>query len=222
MTGALQGGPIVSGRVRDSDYLGDNRTMEFSRSENDADRGSIWAFSTAMGPRGEYRYRRATIEVIPLAGYSFSALNLRLRNGLQTIPPTGPFPGLASSYDARWHGPFGGLELGLSYGRLSMRFTAEYHYYFYHADANWNLRTDFAHPVSFRHTARGNGVRIAAELRYALGRGTRLSLELSHNNRETGPGNDRTFFADGSFSDTQLNVVNNDSTAIALGLSRDF
>lgn len=222
MRGYIQGGPILSGQVQDSDFAGDNRTMEFSRSDNDADRGNIWAISGAAGYRSGFPLLSGSLDVMPLAGYSFHEQNLTLRNGFQTIPPTGPFTGLASTYSARWHGPFLGLDTAYRVSAFIIRAAAEYHYFFYRGLANWNLRSDFAHPLSFRHTAEGGGLRLVVGGEYKAAKNLRASIDFVYNNWETGPGNDRTFFANGSVVDTQLNVVNLDSKSVFLDIAWNF
>jgi glutathione S-transferase len=57
-------------------------------------------------------------KITPLAGLSYHAQNLTMQNGVQVISdygwptPLGPFSSLDSSYDAKWYGPWIGLELG--------------------------------------------------------------------------------------------------------------
>jgi len=58
-------GWIVSGDNQDSDFNGNNRTLEFSRSNNDAGTGNVWDVSTAIGYRLGDDYF-----LTPLAGWS--------------------------------------------------------------------------------------------------------------------------------------------------------
>jgi len=219
---ALQGGPIFSGQVQDSDFLGDNRTLEFSRSDNASDSGNVWDVSGALGYRTAIPVLSGSLEVVPLAGLSYHKQNLTLTDGFQTIPPAGSFTGLHSTYGARWYGPWLGGEISYTIADFILRATAEYHYFFYKGLANWNLRTDFDHPVSFKHRAEGSGVLITTAIEYALRDNLGLSLNFEYLNWETDPGNDRTFFANGLVVDTQLNVVNWDSTSLMLALSWSF
>jgi len=69
-----------------------------------------------------------------------------MTDGVQIIPASGPFPGLASSYDAQWIGPWLGAEALIEAERgWSIMANFEYHLADYSASANWNLRTDLAH-----------------------------------------------------------------------------
>jgi len=216
--GSLQGGPILSGQVQDSDFNGDNRTLEFSRSDNSADMGNVWDVSGGLGYRTAFHVLSGSLEIVPLAGFSFNNQNLTLKNGFQTIPLIGPFPGLDSTYSSRWYGPWFGADISYAISDFIVMATAEYHYFYYRGLANWNLRTDFAHPTSFRHTAEGSGVLITTAVEYAIRERLGVSLDFTYHNWETNSGNDRTFFANGLISDTALNIVNWDSTSLMLAL----
>ncbi len=48
LKGSINYGVIVAGDNQDSDYAADNREMEFSRSNNDADKGIPWTVSWGL------------------------------------------------------------------------------------------------------------------------------------------------------------------------------
>lgn len=153
-------GWIYDGKNQDSDYNGNGRTLEFSRSNNDAKNGNTLDVSLALGHRFRINQDAAQppIYLIPLLGYSQHEQQLRITNGHQTIPATGAFAGLNSTYRTKWKGPWLGLELlGEGANNLSSFLLVEYHIADYYAEANWNLRTDFQHPKSFEHWANGKG-----------------------------------------------------------------
>ena len=225
--GHLQYGWIVSGDVQDSDFLGDNRTLEFSRSNNSADDGDTKDASAGIGY--QFNFGTGAFGFTPLVGYSYHVQNLKMTDGNQTItfsggPPLGPFSGLDSTYEAEWKGPWVGLdvvfrsphkksqrndfELGLGF---------EYHWADYDAEANWNLRTDFAHPKSFEHDADGNGFVVSADWNIFFTKSWALNVNANYQTWDTDSGVDRTFFADGTSLDTRLNDVDWDSFAIMLG-----
>jgi len=94
---------------------------------------------------------------------------LTVSDGSQTIPSTGPIANLDSNYDAEWSGPWLGLNLRLEAdARNSVMINAEYHRADYYAEANWNLREDLAHPVSFKHWTQGYGVIVSMAFRRAV------------------------------------------------------
>jgi len=228
LKGSANYGWIFDGDNQDSDFAGDNRTLEFSRSNNSTDDGNVWDASLAIG----YPFRfgqNVKGTITPLVGYSYHEQNLTITNGNQTIPNSGPFPGLDSSYDTEWKGPWIGLDMRFKAGaiktfahRLEPYFTYEYHWADYHAEADWNLRDDFAHPKSFEHNTNGTGYVIAAGLNIVLHRNLALNFNYDYQDWSTDDGTDKVFFADGTSVKTQLNEVNWTSWALSLGLSGHF
>jgi opacity protein-like surface antigen len=167
-------GRIFDGENQDSDYLGNNRTLEFSRSNNAADEGDAYDINASLAYRLAFDSMRS-IELRPTLGLSYHAQNLKAVDGYQTVTdfgfpvPIGPFEGLNSSYDATWFGPWLGMQaLFGQESRLQLELGLQYHYAFYDAQANWNLRSDFAHPVSFEQEAEGHGWVVEAGLLYEL------------------------------------------------------
>ena len=99
-------GWIYSGANQDSDYDGDNRTEETSRSNNTSDHGNVFDLSLALGWKLQDKLTRRTNL---LAGYAINSQNMTMTNGVQTIPPDGPFAGLNAAYKGLWRGPWIGL-----------------------------------------------------------------------------------------------------------------
>lgn len=223
LKGSLGYGRIYSGSNQDSDFNGDNRTLEFSRSNNNAGSGTVWDLSAAVGYRSDYLVTSNGSGIMPVIGYSYNRQNLRLTDGFQTIPPTGPFPGLDSSYEAAWHGPWVGADLALKRDSISLLGSFEYHFLTsYNADANWNLRTDLAHPVSFRHEANGSGVVASAGVNYSINERLSVLGTFDIQRWKTNPGTDTTFFPNGTSSATRLNEVVWDSYDLMLGIKYVF
>lgn len=224
LRGKLALGRIYSGSNQDSDYNGNNRTLEFSRSNNrgggEVRDGSIGLGRTLrlLNYEGEN-----FLSVTTSAGLSTHRQNLTMTEGFQTIPATGSFPGLNSSYDAQWQGPWVGMDAVLQSGdNWSLTATGEYHWADFSAHANWNLRTDFSHPLSFVHNAKGQGLLLAAGATYHAGRDWRISLSVEAQQWNTGAGIDQTFFSDGSVGYNFLNGVNWESTAVNVGVHYRF
>ncbi|MEE9543231.1 MAG: hypothetical protein V3V95_05565 [Thermodesulfobacteriota bacterium] len=228
MRGHLGYGWIWDGDNQDSDYNGDNRTNEYSRSNNASDGGEVWDASAAIG----YTLDIAAIEVSPLLGYSYHAQYLQITDGYQVIcdaagsprsctsPPLGSFAGLDSSYDALWYGPWLGIDLRYKTRnrRLTLYGTFELHLVLYRAEANWNLRDAFQHPISFEHTGDGEGVLISVGGDYDIGRGWSLLANIDADAWRVKGGLDKTFNSDGTISATSVHRVNWDSVAFMTGL----
>jgi hypothetical protein len=221
-------GWIFDGDNQDSDYLGDNRTYEFSRSNNKSDDGDVWDASLAVGY--PWRWGHSVISTItPLVGYSQNEQNLKITDGHQTIPNQGSFPGLHSSYDTEWKGPFVGIDMRFRSekpdslaSRFETYFSYEYHWADYHAQGDWNLRDDLKHPKSFEHDADGTGWIIGAGLNFIINRNIALNFDFDYQNWRARDGNDKVYFADGSTEKIRLNEVNWSSYALGLGLQVGF
>lgn len=224
LRGKLAYGRVNSGSNQDSDYDGNNRTLEFSRSNNKGG-GEVRDGSIGLGRTLRLlNYADGNfLSVTPLVGLSIHQQNLTMTEGFQTLPATGSFPGLDSSYDAKWQGPWVGMDALLdSGGDWSLTATGEYHWADYSAHANWNLRPDFSHPVSFVHTAKGQGLLLAAGATYLVSKDWKVGFSVEAQQWNTGAGIDQTFISDGSVGYSLLNGVNWESTAINLGVHYRF
>lgn len=233
LKGELDYGMVVSGDNQDSDYLGDDRTQEFSRSVNSVDGKDVWDGSIGGGPR--FSFLDATVSLCPMLGYAIAEQDFNIVDGYQVLstlpdmPSTGPIEGLDSRYQTRWKGPWIGAELLLSMpvqkGPLrcvEVLFTGEYHWIDYSAEANWNLRNDLQHPVSFSHDADGKGIMLGTTLRFQTNHHWGASLGMHMVDMATDAGLDRVYFSDGSIGETRLNEVNWRSFTVEAGLSYQF
>ncbi len=233
LRGKFDYGWILDGDNQDSDFAGDDRTLEWSRSNNNADDDDVLDASLGIGY--QFRLAKDKCRVTPLVGYSYHEQNLRLTDGVQTVsepglappgvtpPPLGPFAGLDSKYEAEWKGPWVGLDVSVRpTEKLTMTATFEYHWADYEAKAKWNLRTDLDQPKSFTHDADGEGVVASLGLAYAVVKKCSLNLTFDYQDWSTDPGTDKTFFADGTTAKTRLNEVNWESYAVMLGVSYRF
>jgi len=218
-------GRVRTGKNRDSDYDGDNRTLEFSRSDNGVNGSSVVDVSVAVG----VCIAPATggNEFIPYIGYAANIQNMRMTDGYQTINPggyTGPFPGLDSKYDAIWRGPWAGFDVLFSAGE-QLKITGSFEYHFkvdYHAEADWNLREDFAHPVSYEHESKGHGIALDIGGRYQLDDNASFNVTLGWRKFDAGSGTDTVYYIDGTHDMTRLNEVKWESKSILLGYSLVF
>lgn len=234
----LDYGWIHDGRNRDSDYSGNDRTNEWSRSENDANNDAVVDAAAAVG----YRLRGLLdgIDITPLVGISHHRQNLRMTNGHQTVsrpelrpsglqppPPVGPFAGLNSTYKTRWTGPWIGAEINTDIGTAARAFVQlAYHWARYDAEADWNLRTEpetgFQHPKSFEHDANGRGRVIAVGVSVPIAGRWSARAALDYQKWDTYAGIHRVFLNDGTQAVMPLNEVEWASRALSLGLELRF
>lgn len=212
---------IYSGDNQDSDYLGDDRTGEYSRSNNKSDDGEVMDLSGGVGYKlylgpEPHLFEVDHLWLTLLGGYSYHEQNFVMTDGFQTIPATGPFDGLHSSYWAEWEGPWAGFELFGDRNKISGFFRFEYHLADYYGSANWNLRSDFQHPKSYEHTTDGQGFVFNMGGSYHITNFWSVDFNADFQDWETCKGIDRTFFSSGSIGETQLNEVNWQSQAFML------
>lgn len=221
ISGIFSYGVIVDGKNHDTDYRGDNRTLKSSQTVSASDHGRVYDISLAVGLKIPLLKKRLTL--IPEAGYSVHRQDLEITHGYRVFPRQESIEGLDSHYDARWQGPWVGL---VSLWELSKNLTfygsSEYHDIQYQAVADWNLRSDFAHPVSFDHHANGSGWVHEAGLSFEFHENRSLTLSIAHSQWKARKGRDRLYLDNGTSLDTRLNQVNWESTSIHAGMTFRF
>ncbi len=241
--GKLDYGWVTAGKNQDSDYGGDNRTLEFSRSNNAANAGHVLDASVGAGYRLAWRDEtgRPRLTAAPLAGYSYHEQDLTALKGVQTVsnpspfwcsrpsdtpcegPPLGPFYGLDSRYSTQWHGPWVGLRgTALPFEWLEMFGQFEYHWTNYYAKANWNLRDDLQHPYSFKHYASGDGIMASAGFRILMGAAWALEVGANYTAMLTDRGTSTFYLSNGWRVQEPLNRVQWDSFGANMGVRYRF
>lgn len=212
---------LAGGKVRDSDYLRNNRQLEFSRSYADPDHSTAHDVSLGAGWRFPLGGRA---RLSALAGYALNQTDFSMRNGRQIISlppqnmPLGKFSGLDSSYSTRWRGPWVALKGETLLGRQFTLYAGiSHHWLKLKADADWNLRGDRAHPISFSHTGSGNGWSAQLGTRWQFARDHEITLDLAKRRFAIDDGRQTNYFADGNASTLRLNEVRTSSWSAAVG-----
>lgn len=217
-------GNINSGTNQDSDYNGNNRTLEYSRSNNKAG-GNVQDASLALGKNYNIRdsAEKIMLTITPLLGLSIHQQNLTMTDGFQVIPYAGNYPGLNSTYNTEWQGPWAGIDTQWKLGeKWSLIASIEYHWADFAAQANWNLRQEYMHPVSFTHMAKGYGVFYSAGASCLASNGWHLNISAELRKWHGESGTDRTYYSDGSMGTYPLNEVNWEATIFNFALTHDF
>lgn len=221
--GAYETGAIKSGVGSDSDYAGNNRTQLYARSSSKT-RGAVQDVTLGLGRRIRFSALSSNgMYAAPLLGISMHQQNMTMYDGVQSVPFNAPLNGLDNSFDMQWKSVWGGLDVQTVLGeRIVLSAAAAYHKVNYSASANWSLRSDLAHPVSFRHGANGHGKTLQLGMGYLFNR--HLSMHIGYERRlwRTSAGYDQTFFSYGGSSVYTLNGVTLDSAAIFAGLGYGF
>ena len=220
LRGALGYGRIFAGRNSLTAYTDDSRGVQLDRSENHSERG--WLLDATLAA-GWVLQPRPWLRLTPEAGYAWQLQHLTLTDGDQVVPASGPYDGLDSSYDARWSGPWAGLEATWR-ARPRLAFSARfaYHWADFHAQGDFNLRSDLAHPDSFDQDAGGRGLVGAIGLSYTSTPGLTWWLQLEIEHWRAWGGTNHTHDALGGQADTTLDEARSDGHALLAGLRWGF
>lgn len=156
-------GWILKGETQDSDFHGNNRTDEFSRSILATNDDHVLDVSGGIGFL--YNVCDTGLYVVPIAGLSYHQQNFRLSNGEQLIDTTGtigigPISGLNSTYRAHWYSPWLGVDVGYANScvmDLVFYSSYEYHWVDFRGKGHWNLRQDILNGEFFHEANNGEG-----------------------------------------------------------------
>lgn len=225
LQGSVNKSITTGGDNQDSDYAGDNRTSEFSRSNNDSDAGHSEGFKASVGYAFDFNdSRKKTLaRFTALVGYAMQDQTFVLRDGNQTIPATGSFAGLRSSYNMEIRAPFIGAELTSNFSEHHhIKLRGEYMYGTYEGTGNWNLRGDLNHPDSYEQKANGNGYLVSAQYGWQFSPRTQFTLSSTYNYFKTNDGKDKVFFSNGTTGTTRLNEAKFQSIDYMAGLNYKF
>lgn len=77
----------------------------------------------------------------------------------------------------------------------------------YSANGDWNLISQFQHPLSYSHSAKGYGINAGAKLVYNINRYIGLNVGYNYFNWQTGNGTDQLYLVTHEIDKTQLNGV---------------
>ena len=210
------------GEMQDSDYLYDDRNGEFSRSIA-ATRGSnAQDISLIFGKQFLFTNAPA-LTLTPVIGWARNLINLRMNEGVQIIPASGAYIGLNSSYQAQFNTNLAGVEAKWWLSKI-VGFDIKWHHgwFNYHGEADWNLRSDFQHPVSFYHEAKGTDNRWRFGLLTKLNSSWNMEISYSVNKGAFQSGMDVSNLADGTHQTMRLKEFEWTSNSTSLLLQRSF
>lgn len=205
---------IKSGSVNDMDYNGDNRTDPIYTGNFSDNKGYTDSWLAGVG---FVIFNNNLFSLVPYLGYGNSSQYLYL------VDQTGQFPGLNSSYEAHWNGPFIKLRSSVKvWHSLKLAADITYNQVNYNAQGDWNLINEFQHPVSYRHVAQGYGLSANARLIYNITGNIAAHVGYSYFNWETGNGNDQLYLSSGAIDKTRFNGVFRYGFQVAGGVTLEF
>lgn len=187
-------GWILSGLDQDSDYRGNNRTLEFIRST--AQVNDDYVYDLTLGVGYLFDICDTGLSIAPMVGYTHNEQHFRSTHGFTHLnvdfpDSVGPIFGLNSTYFTEWDSGWIGFDAGYQLCDFFLWGNYEFHWATYHASAHWNLREEFI--GNFHHHANcgnGNVGRLGAS--YALCDGWTIGLEGLYQRWCTSHGIDRT------------------------------
>ncbi|MGS2741716.1 hypothetical protein [Sinomicrobium sp. M5D2P17] len=203
---------VTTGRVTDTDYRRDDR-QDISFDENlRSDRG----YSLSFDARLQYLvYIHPKVSILPFLGFTNKYQHVfMLDNEIPLIKGSV----LKSTYTPHWYGGTAGGVFVFNAGKARISLEVSGDLVKYSAKANWNLRSELAHPVSFKHSATGKGVNAQLFVAYPLCENIYITLNADISHAETGNGTDKTFYESGKKVYTRLNSVVNKSYGLGFGL----
>lgn len=227
---SLSRGKVVRGEVQDSDYALDNRRAEFSRSLSDTG-GSTKNSSVSLGLRQLFIQPSSgrVVSITPKLGYQFDQQHLSMVNGRQVIDGIGnyldPQPaiaGLDSRYKSQWRGPWLGMEYRIHGESQQLIALVRYHKMRYTGRGNWNLRSDFQHPVSFKHKADAQGVSLDIDYERRFTKNIWGRVKVSYQAFKTQKGADTTYFSNGTIGTIDLQEARFEQLGVQLGAAVRF
>jgi hypothetical protein len=206
----------TAGRVQDRDYGLDNRNDVLYDQRFDSHQGYGYSAAAAVGYR---LVERPRWQFTPFIGYGLDGQSLSI------LDPGGMVAFLNSRYTAKWKGLLVRTEASGQFGRrrssLSRWYweaSLTYDQADYSATADWNLISQFAHPVSFRHTADGYGLDAKTALHYRIGRHIALRAGPGFFTWQTGTGIDALYLSAGGTDKTRLNGVSRNGWTAEAGI----
>ena len=213
---------IRSGKNQDSDYILDNRQGEFSRSYSEITDDGSKRKSMEVGIKSHWFKEDSEGHYVSvLAGYQYHDINLTVTNGVQIIPEElngYVIEGLNSTYDSEFASKYLAFvtEHRFRWGIVGLRY--EKHDLEFDSKANWNLRDDFQHPVSFEHDGDGEGRVLTLGYAFKFTEFFDVFVDLTRREYEVVDGNDVTYFSDGYVGETRLNKLNYTSNSVKAGI----
>lgn len=191
----------VSGTAIDNDYEENDRTFQIFSAEIKCHEGYGCYVSPAIG----YQIHLSKENCItPSVGYSFSMQKFYLCDtAISENDQT-----LNSYYVPIWQGPSFSCQIKARLQKkLSGKIDICYEQLNYKSFADWNLISQYSHPNSFTHRAKGFSSQFEINFSYDMTQIVSCGLFCQTSYMSTGKGIDELFYADGTSAKTRLNDV---------------
>lgn len=192
------------GNATDTDYLKDNRTEISFFSELNAKEST----SNQQELKAKYKIiDKEKTKVILSLGYVLINQTFRLRDE----------GSLNSFYQPKWQGVLIGAKTIFRYKRVSLCPYINYSQLDYTAKADWNLITNFKHPISFEHFANGFGLKAGFMFELKTFKNINFTLNYFHQYLSTGKGTENLYLIDNSIKKTRVNDITSKAHFLTIG-----
>ena len=190
---------IVSGKVTDMDYQGDNRTNRVYNGAFNSNKGNTSSWTTTL----EYKMAiNPSFSLVPGLGYTLHSQSLYLLSDAV-------FAGgatLKSTYATTYKGATLGIRALIALtDPWSLEPSLFYDQVKFHGRADWNLIPTFQHPLSFEDAANGYNIEAGLKGAYAFNAQGSFFLSVSYLYGNTGNGTDKLYQTNGQIPTTQFN-----------------
>ncbi|ANI88129.1 hypothetical protein A9P82_01655 [Arachidicoccus ginsenosidimutans] len=185
----------INGQVTDIDYAGDNRTYPNSQLLFKSKKGKENMFN----PYIDYLILKdKKINLVIGIGYNVTKNSYYFTSEQASDIKTIYYPTWQA---AQLHT----MLTSHLFNKFAIELRINESYLFYHATANWLLRTDFNHPKSFTDKAQGYGTDLDLEFKYCLFKHITINLSGIYSNWKTNAGIDVLYLSNGSNTRTKMN-----------------
>jgi len=217
-------GSALEGWVQDSDYNGNGRTLEFSRSISSTDDSSFIDTGVYVGKK--YQINTATTYT-PKLEYSLLYQKYTIKDGEQIIDTVAPvqlgsIAGLDSSYTSFWNTGFLGTDIDYALNdKTTLGFGAYLGLGYYYGEGRWNLRADLE-DKSFEHTGAFWATKLSVNLKHKLNENYEMFGGYRYTYSYLENGDNVQFLTDGTRPKSNLNEVERVENRVNIGVSYRF
>jgi len=190
-----QANKVLSGEGTDFDYSDDNRTNPIYGLSFVSDKGNLNVVKIGV---------RTPLFKSKVVGF-FTALNY-LYNGQDFNILSPEEKELRSTYKTKMHGIHLALETDTQLSNtVSVLFSFACAYSSYRAEADWNLRDIFKHPISFLQTSNGINMDGSLQVNYQINSVISVAMGARYGRTKVFRGTDTSFLASNVNVSTQFN-----------------
>lgn len=214
-------GTIFNGKGFDSDYQLNGKNVLTHKSKFEINDDNVK--DLIFGVRYQFEYLNNNLSLIPLLGLFKHEQNLHMTKGKWIYPCSDKIEWLDSTYETEWKGWWLGIKTSYNITTNWVTYASiKYNRSEYEAEANWNLREDFAHPTSFEHEAYGYGYDVNVGIFYNIYKKLNIGLNYLWRDWIAEDGIDRLYLQSGEKIESELDEVNWESQSLHVKFNYQF